>query len=249
MTDDLIAGERWHETAFGPLTAAFWAAMADPQTTEREAQFIAARLAPPAGARLLDLACGDGRHAHALARRGFDVVGLDSSAAMLALAGDDDSGATLVRADVRELARWGPFDGAVLWGNGFGYLAHAETLDLIARLASVLKPGAVFLMDYPAVAECVLSAFAPETRVEVNEYLFEARRRYEPREGATHALYRTTRDSQSEAFVARQFNYGCGDLVRMFDAAGFALEGQWSGVDGARFGLGDRRLIVGFLRR
>lgn len=249
MTDDLTASERWHETAFGPLTAAFWNAMADPETTEREADFITSRLDAATGSRLLDLACGDGRHAHALARRGFDVVGLDSSAAMLALAREGATAARFVKADVRELGRWGPFDGAILWGNGFGYLAHTETLDLIGELAAALRPGAVFLMDYPAAADCLLPAFSPETRVETHGFLFEARRRYDPSEGATHALYRTTRGQETEAFVARQFNYGCGELARMFDGAGFALEGLWSGVDGAPVRLGDRRLIASFRRR
>ena len=40
----------------------------------------------PAGARILDLACGQGRHAHLLAEAGFDVDGFDLSKDLLAIA-------------------------------------------------------------------------------------------------------------------------------------------------------------------
>ena len=40
----------------------------------------------PSGARILDVPCGQGRHAHLLAEAGFDVDGLDYSADLLALA-------------------------------------------------------------------------------------------------------------------------------------------------------------------
>ncbi|HEV2106456.1 MAG TPA: class I SAM-dependent methyltransferase, partial [Candidatus Eisenbacteria bacterium] len=48
-----------------------------PERTEAEADFIARELALAAGAAVLDLACGFGRHALAMARRGYRVTGLD----------------------------------------------------------------------------------------------------------------------------------------------------------------------------
>src|SRR5688572_24580227 len=36
-------------------------------------------LAPPVGSRMLDVACGKGRHSKALAEMGFDVTGIDLS--------------------------------------------------------------------------------------------------------------------------------------------------------------------------
>ena len=63
MIPSIQASARWYETAFGPLTAEFWHALADPAQTARETDFIASNLAAPKRARLVDLACGDGRHA------------------------------------------------------------------------------------------------------------------------------------------------------------------------------------------
>ena len=52
--------------------------------THLEVDFVLRSLRPPEGARILDLPCGYGRHAALLARRGFRVVGVDLSIAMLA---------------------------------------------------------------------------------------------------------------------------------------------------------------------
>ena len=49
----------------------------------------------PSGARVLDVPCGQGRHAHLLAEAGFDVDGLDYSKDLLALAKKRGTGKTL----------------------------------------------------------------------------------------------------------------------------------------------------------
>jgi SAM-dependent methyltransferase len=49
----------------------------------REIPFIISRLGEPKGKRVLDLACGTGRHAAALSQKGAEVVGIDNSESML----------------------------------------------------------------------------------------------------------------------------------------------------------------------
>jgi len=52
----------------------------------REIPFIVSRLGELEGKRVLDLACGTGRHAAALAMKGAEVVGIDNSKSMLSRA-------------------------------------------------------------------------------------------------------------------------------------------------------------------
>ena len=81
-----------------------------------------------AGAKLLDVPCGHGRHAHLLAETGFDVTGLDFSATLLARARARGTGSRLryVRGDMRKLPpRWrGRFDGVVNLFTSFGFFQH-----------------------------------------------------------------------------------------------------------------------------
>src|SRR3954464_3581041 len=63
----------------------------------------------PSGSRVLDVPCGQGRHAHLLAEAGFDVDGLDYSDVLLAIAKKRGTGKTLryTQGDMRKLpARW-----------------------------------------------------------------------------------------------------------------------------------------------
>ena len=75
-------------------------------------------LALPAGSRILDVPCGQGRHAHPLAEAGFYVEGLDYSKHLIDKALARGTGPTLkyTRGDMRKLpSRWtGRFDAGLV---------------------------------------------------------------------------------------------------------------------------------------
>jgi SAM-dependent methyltransferase len=102
--------------------------------------------------RVLDIACGYGRHAVNLARRGFRVVGLDLNAYFLSLAGqraaDEGVHALFARGDMRQLPFRGAFDAAACLGGSFGQFAtEDEDLALLQETLQALKPGGKFLLD------------------------------------------------------------------------------------------------------
>ncbi len=100
-----------------------------------------------AGLRLLDLACGHGRLARELARRGGQVVGVDIAAALLAKARAREAVSPLQIAYVHtdaaspETLAGEIFDGVVC---SFG-LSDIDDLDgAVATVARVLRPGGFF---------------------------------------------------------------------------------------------------------
>ena len=100
----------------------------------------------PAGSRVLDVPCGQGRHAHLLAEAGFDVDGLDYSEHLLDRARERGTGRTLryTRGDMRRLpARWsGRFDAVLNLFTSFGFFEDpADDRTVIAEFARVLAPG------------------------------------------------------------------------------------------------------------
>jgi Methylase involved in ubiquinone/menaquinone biosynthesis len=104
----------------------------------------------PSGSRILDVPCGQGRHAHLLAEAGFDVDGLDYSEHLIDLAKKRGTGSTLryVRGDMRKLPqRWsGRFDAVVNLFTSFGFfLDPKEDARVIGEFARVLKPGGVLV--------------------------------------------------------------------------------------------------------
>jgi SAM-dependent methyltransferase len=125
--------------------------------TVQEIDFLVEELDLPVGARVLDVGCGPGRHCHELARRGFEVVGVDISSAFVKVATErasDLPGATFVRADARDLPFDHPtlapgFDAVVCLCQGaFGLMTvdgdDRRVLDGIRR---ALRPGGRFALS------------------------------------------------------------------------------------------------------
>jgi 2-polyprenyl-3-methyl-5-hydroxy-6-metoxy-1,4-benzoquinol methylase len=73
-----------------------------------EAAYVAALV--PAGARVLDAGCGTGRVAIELARRGYEVVGVDSDASMLAVAREQAPALPWHQRDLAELEDESSYD-------------------------------------------------------------------------------------------------------------------------------------------
>jgi SAM-dependent methyltransferase len=99
--------------------------------------------------RILDLACGPGRHAAELERLGGQVVGFDLSRAMLRRA-RERTRAALIRGDMRALPfRDGTFALAVNLFTSFGYfLDDGEHRLVVRQVAAALAPRGRFVLDY-----------------------------------------------------------------------------------------------------
>ncbi len=118
-------------------------------TEERDRREVARLidlLALPAGSRILDVPCGQGRHAHPLAEAGFRVDGFDYSPQLIAKARARGTGPLLryTRGDMRKLpSRWsGRFDAVLNLFTSFGFFADAtDDARTIAEFARVLRPG------------------------------------------------------------------------------------------------------------
>src|SRR4029450_8910511 len=115
-------------------------------------------LAP--GARMLDLCCGQGRHAVPLAQLGYQVTGLDLRRPLLdhaaalpppppPLAPTPGQHVGLVQADMRRLPfADASFDAVLNLFNAFGYLEDDAQDELVlGEVARVLAPGGQFLQE------------------------------------------------------------------------------------------------------
>jgi SAM-dependent methyltransferase len=116
--------------------------------TEQEVAFLVDALSLTPGERVLDVGCGPGRHAFALAERGIEVVGVDISHTFVDLANSGaPPGARFERADARALAYDGEFDAAISLCQGAFGLAGGPGAPLdgdgavLAGMARALKPG------------------------------------------------------------------------------------------------------------
>ncbi|MEK6711150.1 MAG: class I SAM-dependent methyltransferase [Nitrospinota bacterium] len=104
----------------------------------------------PPRARILDLACGYGRHSRAWRESGHWTAGLDLSPALLRQAREGAPGGRWVRGDMRSLPfAAGAFDAAALLFASFGYFGtRAEDRAVLRELRRVLRPGGGLYLEF-----------------------------------------------------------------------------------------------------
>jgi SAM-dependent methyltransferase len=195
------------------------------------------------GAGVVDLACGAGRHALALARVGVRVVGIDLSMPLLRVAQRRWPESRLARADVRVLPlRSGSADSVVNLFTSFGYFEHDEQhATVLAEVARVLRPGGRFALDFLNAPQ-VRATLVPRDERQLGERRVVQERRLE-RDG--RFVVKTIHlAGEGRSFLERVRLYERADLERMMRAAGLAIDEVLGDYDGGPHGPGTSRLIL-----
>ncbi|GAA5086419.1 SAM-dependent methyltransferase [Thermocatellispora tengchongensis] len=243
----------WYADFFTHLPNAFWRAAVPPERTEAEAGFVAEVCGLRPGARVLDVACGSGRHALELAARGYRVTGIDVSQEAIgyarARAAERDLDLDLRVGDMADLPAALPAglsaDAAICMGNAFGYLEHEATRRSLAGLARIVAPGGALVLDYGFAAESMLPGVSLEEQpltiggieaVQVNEY--------DVMGGRWITAFTFRRGDEVHRGTSVQHVYTAAEVARLVIAAGFGGVEMYAGTDRAPYRLGSPRLLL-----
>jgi ubiquinone/menaquinone biosynthesis C-methylase UbiE len=190
----------------------------------------------PAGSRVLDVPCGQGRHAHLLAEAGFDVEGLDYSADLLAVARRRGIGPTLRyrQGDMRKMpGRWtGRFDAVLNLFTSFGFFAHPrDDVRVITEFARVLKRGAI-LVWHGGSRDGVMARFlAKDWWTASDGTLFAQEREFDALSGVltVHSTWRKGNRSGNREHRLRL--YTATKLAELCADAGLVVEQAYDGFN------------------
>lgn len=121
------------------------------EVTSNEVDFIEESLRLKKNSRILDLACGFGRHSIELAERGYELVGLDLSMPLLQralnVAQKRSLNVKFIHSDMRDLNFSQVFDGCFVWNTSLGYFDDRTNLAVLQGLHRALKAGGRLLVD------------------------------------------------------------------------------------------------------
>jgi SAM-dependent methyltransferase len=238
----------WWENFFHGIALDFWRAVISDEQTAAEAAFIHTHLQLPIGARILDVPCGNGRLSLRLGEMGFRPTGVDIAEEFIAeartKATERGVDAEWHQREMRNLPWSNEFDGAFCFGNSFGYQddeGNAESLKVIAR---TLKPGARFILDAPAIAECLLPSLQTHRRVEVGGMTVEMETRYDAEQRRMFNDFSFTRNGQTDQRSSSQRIYSYQELKDLLAQSGLQPVADYSSLTGDRFESGSPRLLT-----
>ncbi len=153
-----------------------------PERTVQETDFVikAASLKP--SDKILDLACGHGRHSIELSKRGFTVVGLDYSEPFLKKAKKDAKqagvNARFIKGDMKNLQFSEDFDVILMLFTSFGYFDDKGNQKTLSEISKSLKTNGRFLIDVIS-GEAVIDRFKKEGQKENDSNLLKMQRTFE----------------------------------------------------------------------
>lgn len=226
----------WYRSAFSAETTVDrpWA-----DNTEPEIDRVLAMMRPEPGARVLDLACGTGRHSIELARRGFSVLGVDIAADLLEIAARDaaeaiDGEIEFLEADLRKLDLDAEFDLVLNLNDGaIGYFeTEEENHRTFEVISAALRPGGGNLLQLPNVlyAEAHLpqkTYIEGEGMVELIDHRWDKRSRY--LEGSTTPIVFGGVVEKPEPIPFRQRLYSTEELSAIYESVGMRLANTFRG--------------------
>jgi SAM-dependent methyltransferase len=216
------------------------------ERADAEVEALVWALALDSPMKILDLACGFGRHANRLAALGHHLTGLDLMPGFLALARQDAAARGVSvdyrQGDMRRLDFVDEFDRVLLLFTSFGYFGDDDNARVVHHMARALKPGGLLMFDIPN--RDVVAAELPRHEVIdkdgdllINRLSFDATTR------RFHNQRILVRDGlrKDKPFSIRLYNPA--EVRDLLDQAGLELD-QMLSHDGQPFSDSSPRMVV-----
>jgi len=234
----------WHLNFFRDVALDFWRLAMSPEITAAEVKTLERVLEIQPGARLLDVPCGNGRHAIELAKRGCRMTGVDSSIEYIAEARAAPIEAEWIAGDMCDLPWPDAFDGAYCFGNSFGYLDRPAAGVFLAGISRCLKPGGRFAIATGMAAESILPGLLQKRWHRTGDILTLSEARYHEAAGRLDIDYTFIRNGTVETRPTASYVFTVAEMCRMHAEAGLETIGlrQWD--DSGPFRLASPGLLM-----
>lgn len=216
----------WWNSFFEGVAVSMWLEAVPEAMTNREADGLVRLLDVSPGAEILDVPCGGGRVALALAERGYRPTGVDWSSEFLAHARSADSAQRVAweQRDMRDLPWPGRFDGAFCVGNSFGYLDDDGNVAFLRAVRTALKPGARFVLETPMVIENLLGHLNPRPWWKVGDVYLLVENHYNQATQRLEIEYTFVSNERVDVRRGSHRAYTCRELISLMTASGFSVE-------------------------
>jgi ubiquinone/menaquinone biosynthesis C-methylase UbiE len=221
----------------------------DELESSREAEAVIRMLQVEPGEKILDLACGFGRHSLVLAQKGLMVTGYDLSESFLTrakrMADSLNVQLELQQGDMREIPYEQEYDAVINMFTAFGFFeSEDEDLKVLKGVHRALKPGGQFLMDVVNREYAVQISIPRRWTRENHAYMLEERffDFFRSRLEMTNQLILPNGEMKEANYSVRL--YTLTEMLDLFNKANLVLTDVYGDFSGALYNAQSPRMIL-----
>jgi SAM-dependent methyltransferase len=225
----------------------FYSEVLTDQRTEAEVSALVTLLGLAQPLKILDLACGFGRHTNRLAALGHTMTGVDLSQDFLQIARREALQQHLSvdyqQADMRRVTFDGEFDYVLLLFTAFGYFTDTENLQVLQNACKALVPGGRLVFDVQN-RDVFLKTMPPFFVMEKENNLMIDRMTFDSLNGRSVNKRIVIRDGvrKDKPFSIRLYNPN--EIHALLAQAGLVLERLYADWQGSELTSESRRMVV-----
>jgi SAM-dependent methyltransferase len=217
------------------------------ERTEAEVGALVSLLELEAPRKILDLACGFGRHTNRLAALGHSMTGVDLTPGFLEIARRDATQRKVeVRyhlGDMRQLTFENEFDCVLLLFTAFGYFADDENLQVLVNMRNALRPGGLLIFDTNN-RDVFLKGMQSNSVIDKEGNMMIDRNSFDSLHGRLYNKRVVFRDGirKDKPFFVRLYNPN--EIQALITQAGLEVEHLYGGWDAQAISTESRRMVV-----
>jgi len=238
-----------NDTFFDGYYKEIWKTIIPDELTVKEVDFMLPFFKLADGSRVLDLMCGFGRHAIALAKKGVHVTAVDNLDAYIheikEAVEKENLPVKAIKADVINYRIEDYFDLVICMGNSINFFDAEDLKKLFTNISAHLKPGGSFLISSWSIAEIAIKNFKDRSWSTIGDikFLTDAKFLFQPARIEAESTIITT-DGKTEIKSGVDYIYSMNEIEAMLNQAGLLLKEVYSIPGRKKFTLGEPRAYL-----
>ncbi len=230
----------------------FYEDAVDEARTRMECTYIEKHCGISGQQRILDLACGHGRHSLYFAKKGHRVTGIDINKSFIGIARkeavDRKLDVEFLEQDILEMDQENGFDTILLLFNSLGFFDRSDCQILFRKIGKALKPGGKAFIDVKN-RDQIVKEIQPAFVTEKNSDLMIDRLTFDPVAGTTtnKRIYFKGGRRFDAPFTMHMYHYT--ELALMAEACDLKVDKVFGGWRDEEFGSESRRIVLVISRK
>lgn len=238
-----------NDTYFDGHYKDIWRSVIPAELTVKEIDFMLQYFNLEPGSKVLDIMCGYGRHAIALAQKGISVTAVDNLDNYITeikkIAARENLPLKAFKEDVTRYTPDDEYDLALCMGNSLNFFNADNAHRLLANIFSHLKPGGHLLINTWSLAEIVIKNFTAKSWSDVGDLKFitDSKYLFHPTRVEFNSIILSP-DGSIEKKNGVDYIFSVAELEAMLNNAGFQLKEIYSIPGRKKFTLGEPRAYI-----